>query len=117
MTLVSGQDYVALSDITVQTSSPGSCSDSAAPFMLKNPCTNITPGAHTVISCPAGNPVIVDLNRPSVYYNPGSFPDSVSTAVSDPTFCGQRQFAFTRTDTGGSASDLVTENISGGWDI
>ena len=57
------------------------------------------------------------LDNPNpVIYNVGHFADSVSDAGTDPYFCGLRQFSFTRSDTGGDASDLVTIR-NGNWDL
>ena len=118
MTLVSQQNSVIVNDIIVSTNSPGSCSDSFTPVLLKNPCQEITPGVHTVISCPTGSGTpTVDLNGSSINHNPGVFSDSVSTSNGDPTFCGERQFTFVRLNTGGDASDLVTVLPSGDWQI
>ena len=41
----------------------------------------------------------------------------MSTTYGDPYFCGKRQYAFTRTDTGLTVSDLLTETPTGDWYI
>ena len=41
----------------------------------------------------------------------------MSTSHGDPIFCGNRQYAFTRTDTGLAVSDLFTETTTGEWHI
>ena len=101
---------MSFSDIVWSTSSPGICSDSFSPvFWLTNPCQDLAGGSSTVINDNSLNTAFVNLNDPNpLVYNPGFFSDTVSDSKGDPTYCGARQFAFNRLDTGADAADLIT---------
>ena len=92
MSLVSGQDSLDVTDISITTNSPGSCSDSFNPMIsMRNPCQALWQGVSTVITNPTMVDQTINLDDPNpVIYNVGHFADSVSDAHSDPYLCGVR---------------------------
>ena len=111
VSLVAGEEDITFTDVSISTNSPGSCSDSLGiSIQLINPCKD------TTIGLPPLTNQQVTLNDPDpVYYNPGTYTDTVSLSHGDPDFCGGFQFEFWRLDTSTQVLDLITVSPSGDW--
>ena len=100
-------DFIDITDIKIETNSPGSCADETTPAIrLSNPCANTVIDPSAVFA-----PIEIYLDDPdpaSGQYNFAHIADSVSNAQGDNLFCGTREFAF-------DVANLITVSGPGAW--